>query len=58
MLRGHIACQQGGQAARPLRNKYRDRLVRLLAPLADAFREVNDLTTLCGAVATVGVHRA
>jgi hypothetical protein len=25
MLRGHIACQQGGQAARPLRNKCRDR---------------------------------
>jgi hypothetical protein len=25
MLRGHIACQQGGQAARPFRNKCRDR---------------------------------
>jgi hypothetical protein len=25
MLRRHIACQQGGQAARPLRNKCRDR---------------------------------
>jgi hypothetical protein len=30
----------------------------LLAPFADTFREINDLTTLCGAVATVGVHRA
>jgi hypothetical protein len=26
MLRGHIACQQGGQAARPLRNKCKDRM--------------------------------
>jgi hypothetical protein len=25
MMRRHIACQQGGQAARPLRNKCRDR---------------------------------
>jgi hypothetical protein len=33
-------------------------LGRLLAPLADVFREVNDLSTLCGTVATVGVHRA
>jgi hypothetical protein len=33
-------------------------LGRLLAPLADAFHEVNDLATLRGAVATVGVHRA
>jgi hypothetical protein len=31
---------------------------RLLAPLTDAFREVNDLTTFLGAVATVGVHKA
>jgi hypothetical protein len=31
---------------------------RLLAPLADAFCEVNDLATLRGAVATVRVHRA
>jgi hypothetical protein len=31
---------------------------RLLAPLTDAFREVDDLATLRGAVATVGVHRA
>jgi hypothetical protein len=31
---------------------------RLLAPRVDAFREVDDLATLCGAVATVGVHRA
>jgi hypothetical protein len=31
---------------------------RLLTPLADVFREVNDLVTLSGAVATVGVHRA
>jgi hypothetical protein len=31
---------------------------RLLAPLADVFREVNDLVTLSSAVATVGVHRA
>jgi hypothetical protein len=29
---------------------------KLLAPLTDAFREVNDLATLHGAVATVGVH--
>jgi hypothetical protein len=27
MLRGHIACQQGGQAARPFRNKCRVRAV-------------------------------
>jgi hypothetical protein len=31
---------------------------RLLAPLTDAFCKVNDLTTLRGAVATIGVHRA
>jgi hypothetical protein len=31
---------------------------RLLAPRADVFREVDDLTTLCGAVATIGVHKA
>jgi hypothetical protein len=30
---------------------------RLLAPLTDAFHEVDDFTTLRGAVATVGVHR-
>jgi hypothetical protein len=30
----------------------------LLAPLADAFCEVDDLSTLRGAVATVRVHRA
>jgi hypothetical protein len=30
----------------------------LLAPLADAFCEVNDLVTLRGAVATMRVHRA
>jgi hypothetical protein len=30
----------------------------LLAPLADALRELDDLTALRGAVATVGVHRA
>ena len=38
MPRGHIACQQGGQAARPLRNKCRDRAVQRpyvrLRPLA------------------------
>jgi hypothetical protein len=28
MLRGHIACQQGGQAARSLRNKCRDHAVQ------------------------------
>jgi hypothetical protein len=37
-------------------------LGRLLTPLtgvfADAFHEINDLATLCGAVATVGVYRA
>jgi hypothetical protein len=26
MLRGHIACQHGGQAARPFHNKCRDRV--------------------------------
>jgi hypothetical protein len=31
---------------------------RLPAPLTDMFREVNDLVTLRGTVATVGVHRA
>jgi hypothetical protein len=31
---------------------------RLLAPLTDAFREVNDLAALRSAMATVGVHRA
>jgi hypothetical protein len=31
---------------------------RLLAPLTDTFREVNDLATFHGVVATVGVHRA
>jgi hypothetical protein len=31
---------------------------RLLASLADAFCEVNDLTTLCCTVATIRVHRA
>jgi hypothetical protein len=30
----------------------------LLAPLADTFHEINDLVTLRGAVATVGVHKA
>jgi hypothetical protein len=38
MLRQHIACQQGGQAARPLRNKCRDRTAQRpyvrLCPLA------------------------
>jgi hypothetical protein len=33
-------------------------LGRLLAPLADVLRELDDLTALRGAVATVGVHRA
>jgi hypothetical protein len=31
---------------------------RLLAPLTDVLREVNDLATFLGAMATVGVHRA
>jgi hypothetical protein len=31
---------------------------RLLVPLTDTLREVNDLTTLCGAVAIVVVYRA
>jgi hypothetical protein len=30
----------------------------LLAPFIDTFCEINDLATLRGAVATVGVHRA
>jgi hypothetical protein len=38
MLRRHIACQQGGKAARPLRNKCRDRVAQRpyvrLSPLA------------------------
>jgi hypothetical protein len=38
MLRGHIVCQQGGQAARPLCNKCRDRAAQRpyvrLRPLA------------------------
>jgi hypothetical protein len=38
MLRRHIACQQGGQAACPLRNKCRDRAAQRpyvrLRPLA------------------------
>jgi hypothetical protein len=38
MLRGHIACQQSGQAARPLHNKCRDRAAQRpyvrLCPLA------------------------
>jgi hypothetical protein len=33
-------------------------LRRLLAPLADAFREIDDLATLHDAVTSVGVHRA
>jgi hypothetical protein len=33
-------------------------LGRLLVPLADALRELDDLTALGGAVATVGVHKA
>jgi hypothetical protein len=33
-------------------------LGRLLAPLADAFGELDDLVTFCGAVVTVGVYRA
>jgi hypothetical protein len=31
---------------------------RLLTPLADALRELDDLATFCGTVATVGVYRA
>jgi hypothetical protein len=35
MLKGHIACQQGGKAARPLRNECRDRVAYVrLRPLA------------------------
>jgi hypothetical protein len=38
MLRGHIACQQGGQAVRPFRNKCRDHAAQMpyvrLRPLA------------------------
>jgi hypothetical protein len=30
----------------------------LLAPFADALREFDDLATLCGAMAIVGVYRA
>jgi hypothetical protein len=33
-------------------------LESLLTPLADALHELDDLMALCGAVATVGVHRA
>jgi hypothetical protein len=38
--------------------RWRAILGRLLTPLVDAFREVNDLATLRGAMATIGVHRA
>jgi hypothetical protein len=38
--------------------RWRAVLGKLLASLTDAFREVNDLATLRGAMATVGVHRA
>jgi hypothetical protein len=33
-------------------------LGRLLTPLADAFREIDDIVTLRDAVVTDGVHRA
>jgi hypothetical protein len=33
-------------------------LGRLLTPLADAFRGINDLAALRGAAATIGVYRA
>jgi hypothetical protein len=33
-------------------------LGRLLAPLADALGELDDLATFCGAVATIRVYRA
>jgi uncharacterized membrane protein len=38
--------------------RWRAVLGRLLTPLADAFRKINDLAALRGVVATVGVYRA
>jgi hypothetical protein len=54
--RGHITVMDP-LLARPA-TRWGAILGRLLAPLADALRELDDLTTLRGTVATVGVHRA
>jgi hypothetical protein len=43
-------CQVGGEVGAVLG--------RLIAPPADVLRELNDLATLRGAMATVGVYRA
>jgi hypothetical protein len=54
--RGHLAIVDPFLARSA--TKWGTVLGRLLAPLADAFHEVNDLATLRGAVATIGVHKA
>jgi hypothetical protein len=56
LSRGHLAIVHLFFARSAAR--WRVVLGELLAPLTDAFREVNDLVTLHGAVVTVGVHRA
>jgi hypothetical protein len=37
---------------------FRGFFASLTGTLADALREINDLTALCGTMATVGVYRA
>jgi hypothetical protein len=54
--RGHLAVVDPF-LARPA-TRWGAILGHLLAPLANALRELDDLATLCGVVATVGVHRA
>jgi hypothetical protein len=55
-IRGHLAVIDPFLARSAMR--WGAILRRLLAPLADVFRDVDDLVTLRGAMATVGVHRA
>jgi hypothetical protein len=53
---GHLAAV-GPFLARPATR--RGAVLRgLLAPFADVLREFDDLATLCGAMATIGVYRA
>jgi hypothetical protein len=54
--RGHLAVVDPFLARSAMR--WGAVLGRLLASLADAFREVNDLATLRSVVTTVGVQRA
>jgi hypothetical protein len=56
LSRGHLAIVHLFFARSAAR--WRAVLGKLLAPLTDVFRKVNDLATLRGVVATVGVHRA